>query len=79
MVLPPELRERLARVLETSRPLGDHRVQSLLRDATLRIAAQVISEMEIQVDFELEAERRRRSRTKPRVVTAGSILPEFGG
>jgi len=78
MVLPPELRDRLAHVLETSRPLGDHRVQSLLRDATIRIAAQVVTELETQVAFELEAERRRRARTKPRVVTAGSILPEFG-
>ena len=77
MLLPNDVRSKFARVVAAAGPLGERRVEELVREITLTVASQVISQMEMQVAAELSAARRDKQEAKSRIVSAGFVLPEL--
>lgn len=76
-MLPEDVKSKLAIVLAAAEPLGELRVQELLRETTLSVANQVISEIELKVAAELAARRAEKPFSRTRFVSAGFVLPEL--
>lgn len=78
MVLPEELRHRFTHLMQQLRSFGDERAEVLIRDVTLRVATQVIEDLESKLEAEKKLRTSESRGAAGRVVSARVVLPEIG-
>ena len=74
--LPDDIKNRFTALGQMSRPLGQQRIEALLRECTIRLSAEVLDQLEQQIRSELAA-KEHSCRNAPRgFASAAAVLPE---